>query len=177
MSQSPKRYRFLKRLFRLGHNGDETVTIAEDIIDHYHYLLETKGHMRAYYWTSWQICGSVCGLIRGYLLWRLTMLISYFKIAWRNLKRNRVHTAINWIGLSIAVAWSVLVYCYVRDEFTFDRFHKNIDKLALIYAIDNEYDVRFTPHAPLGPALIANSPEITEAARLVNMSEQFLSEV
>jgi len=168
MIQQSKGNRFLNWLFRKGHKGDETVTIAGDIIDHFQFLLETKGRFVAYYWTFWQISGSICGLVRGYIIWRLNMLQNYFKIAWRNLKRNRMYTVINWIGLSIAVAWSVLVFCYVRDEFTFDRFHEHIDRLAIIHAVDKEYDVRFTPHAPLGPALVANSPEVGEAARLVN---------
>jgi len=168
MSRESKWHRFLSRLFGLGHHGDETVTIADDIIDQYEYLVETRGRFAASFRTCRQIVGSIYGLLFGYAIWRLSMLKNYFKIGWRNLKRNRIYTIINLLGLSIAVAWSVLVFCFVRDEFTFDRFHEDIDRLALIGTTDRQYNYSFTPHAPLGPALVTDSPEIVEAARVVD---------
>ncbi len=167
MDRQSTMFRLLVRLFRFGRRGGETETIAADIVEYHQYLCDRKGRTRAIFRTSRQVLGSLCGLLRGYILWRLAMLANYIKTAWRNLKRNRVHTAINWIGLSIAVAWSVLVYCYVRDEFSFDRFHLHIDRLARINAVDTEYDVRFSPHLPLGPALVESAPEVERATRVV----------
>jgi len=52
------------------------------------------------------------------------MLISYFKIAWRNIKRNKLFSAINILGLSIGIALCFIIMLYVQDELSYDRFTK-----------------------------------------------------
>ena len=168
MSPIPGSHRFLHWVFSHSHNRDETGTIAGDIIDYHQHLRHTRGRLHAWLWTGWQVIGSCCHLIRGYGIWRLSMFKNYLKIAWRNLKRNKIYTVINLIGLSVAVAWCILVFCFVRDELTHDLFHEHIDRLALVGVTDNQTGVSFTPHAPLGPSLVANTPEIEEYARLIN---------
>ena len=59
----------------------------------------------------------------------LLMLLNYLKIAWRNLLRNRTLTLINLTGLSISVAFCVLLFFHIRYEQSFDRFHRNGDRL------------------------------------------------
>ncbi|GAB3704365.1 ABC transporter permease [Spirosoma flavus] len=51
------------------------------------------------------------------------MLQNYFKIAWRNLIRNKAFSAINILGLAIGVAACVLILQYVSFELSYDDFH------------------------------------------------------
>jgi len=53
------------------------------------------------------------------------MLKTNLKLAFRNIFRNKLYTAINIIGLSVASAFCILVYLYVKSEHSFDRFHHN----------------------------------------------------
>ena len=61
------------------------------------------------------------------------MIKNYFKIAWRNLSRNKSHSAINVGGLTLGIAVIIIIGLWVLDEFTFDRYHKNYDRVAQIY--------------------------------------------
>ncbi|HEY4326948.1 MAG TPA: ABC transporter permease [Mucilaginibacter sp.] len=57
------------------------------------------------------------------------MLKINLKLAIRNIFRNKLYTAINIIGLSVASAFCILVYLYVKNEQSFDSFHKDQDRL------------------------------------------------
>ena len=63
------------------------------------------------------------------------MFRNYFKTAFRNLRRNKVYSFINIVGLSLGLACAMLIMLYVKDEVSYDRFHKNIGN---IYRIDNK---------------------------------------
>jgi putative ABC transport system permease protein len=53
------------------------------------------------------------------------MLMSYFKIAWRNLLRNKILSGIKILGLSIGLSTCMLIFLFTKDEMTFDQFHQN----------------------------------------------------
>jgi putative ABC transport system permease protein len=57
------------------------------------------------------------------------MIKSYLKTAWRNLLRNRTFSIINLSGLSISVAFCLLLFFYIRWEQSFDRFPAKRDQL------------------------------------------------
>jgi putative ABC transport system permease protein len=57
------------------------------------------------------------------------MIKNYFKIAWRNLLKNRVYSLINITGLSLSVTFCLLLFFYIRYEQSFDSFHKKKDRL------------------------------------------------
>jgi putative ABC transport system permease protein len=51
------------------------------------------------------------------------MLQNYIKIAWRNITRHKVHTAINVIGLALGMTCCLFIFGWVRDERGIDNFH------------------------------------------------------
>ena len=57
------------------------------------------------------------------------MIKSYFKIALRNLNRNKIYSSINIAGLSMGLACAMLIILYVKDEVSYDRFHKNVSHI------------------------------------------------
>src|SRR5258708_2316614 len=57
------------------------------------------------------------------------MLKNNIKLAFRNIFRNKLYTTINIIGLGVASAFCILVYLYVKNERSFDRFHKDQDRM------------------------------------------------
>ncbi|MBK9934927.1 MAG: ABC transporter permease [Cytophagaceae bacterium] len=64
------------------------------------------------------------------------MIKNYFKIAWRNLSRNKVYSIINMLGLSIGLSAAMLILLYSKDEVSYDRFHENNPN---IYRVVNQW--------------------------------------
>jgi putative ABC transport system permease protein len=58
------------------------------------------------------------------------MLTNYFKIAWRNLRQNKLLSGINILGLSTGIACCLLIAMYVFQEKSYDRFHKKADRIV-----------------------------------------------
>ena len=57
------------------------------------------------------------------------MLENYFKIAWRSLLKDKQFTILNVFGLSAGLACSLLIFFWVIDEISFDKFFKNDERL------------------------------------------------
>jgi len=57
------------------------------------------------------------------------MFKNYLKISWRNLIQNKVYSFINITGLAIGLAACMLIVLYVGHEYSYDRFHKNAERI------------------------------------------------
>jgi len=67
------------------------------------------------------------------------MIKNYLKIAWRNIWKNKVFSAINIVGLSVGMAACIVIMLFVSYEKSFDNFHtKNIYKLNEVQTIGQE---------------------------------------
>jgi len=94
---------------------------------------------------------------------------NYFKTALRNLLRNKIYSFINITGLSLGLACAMLIMLYVKDEVSYDRFHKNEKH---IYRIDKQntrndgtvHNGSYTGYFP-GPRFAAKIPEIQNFVR------------
>jgi putative ABC transport system permease protein len=99
------------------------------------------------------------------------MLKHYFKIAIRNLSRQKILSFINISGLSIGLACFSLFLLYAVNEFSFDRFHNNANNIYRVYRWTNAMDGReaqgdvYMP-SPLGPAMKADLPDVANYVRL-----------
>lgn len=108
------------------------------------------------------------------------MLKNYLKIAWRNLLRKKVYSAINITGLAVGVACCVLITMYVQDELSYDRYNTNINSIyRVLHAYRNvkDVDVKAPPspqeyqvwgNAPVGAALAADFPEIKKVTQFTS---------
>ena len=94
------------------------------------------------------------------------MFSNYFKIALRNIRRQKLYTIINVTGLAIGMASSILILLFVYDELTFDKFHENADQIYRVYFILEEngkkLPIAITP-SPLAAALKNDCPEVSDA--------------
>jgi ABC-type antimicrobial peptide transport system permease subunit len=61
------------------------------------------------------------------------MIKNYFKIAWRNLVKSKVHSFINISGLSVGMAVAMLIGLWIWDEVSFDQDNPNYDRIAQLY--------------------------------------------
>ncbi|MCL2073552.1 MAG: ABC transporter permease [Marinilabiliaceae bacterium] len=91
-----------------------------------------------------------------------------FLIAFRNLYHNGIYSVINIIGLATALTVSILLALWIQDELSYDRFHKNGDKIYRIntYSPWSDFYFEGTP-APLAKAA-ATHPEVEAVCRTRN---------
>ncbi len=69
------------------------------------------------------------------------MFKNYFKTAWRNLMKNKVFSFINILGLTIGITVCMMIFLFIMNEFSFDNFHKNGDRIYRVMrgaAIDDK---------------------------------------
>ena len=96
------------------------------------------------------------------------MLKSYLKIAWRNLMKNKVFSFINITGLTIGITVCMMIFLFIMNEFSVDKFHRNGN---LIYRVMRGYDKSKPPvpylSGPYAPALLNDYPgQIKKAVRV-----------
>ncbi len=60
------------------------------------------------------------------------MLKNYLKIAWRNLIKNKASSFINVGGLAVGMAVAMLIGLWIWDELSFDKYHQNYDRVAIV---------------------------------------------
>ncbi|WP_413668473.1 ABC transporter permease [Mucilaginibacter sp. Mucisp86] len=60
------------------------------------------------------------------------MIKNYLKVAWRNLLKNKVSSLINIGGLAIGMSVTILISLWIWDEFSFDTYHQNYDRIAQV---------------------------------------------
>ena len=98
------------------------------------------------------------------------MLKNYLKVALRNLRKHKGYTVINVLGLSIGMMCCVLIFLYVADELSFDRFHANADQIYRLrierYSSGGESELTSSASAPMTPAILQDHPQVEQAVRI-----------
>jgi putative ABC transport system permease protein len=104
------------------------------------------------------------------------MIKNYFKIAWRNLWRNKLYSAITISGLSLAMAGAILLLLWIQNAISIDQFHVKKDQLYKVYK--NETSNGFIQTSAVLPAALAddlqkNYGEIKAVTRVGSTSKLF----
>ena len=90
------------------------------------------------------------------------MLYNYLKIALRNIRREKVFSAINFLGLSVAFTAAIMLFLTAQFEFSFDDFHTNKDRIYKLYFKTNrpeKVDYGATMPIPMQPSIKAEFPD------------------
>ncbi|MDQ4139940.1 MAG: ABC transporter permease, partial [Bacteroidota bacterium] len=106
------------------------------------------------------------------------MLSNYLKLAYRNLLRQKFYTAINVAGLTIGIACCLLIFMFVQNELSYDKFHAKGDRIyRLLRGSYTNGDHTGTPYTsgPYAPALTADFPEDVQAAVRVMASNALVT--
>ncbi len=98
------------------------------------------------------------------------MIKNYFKIAVRNILRHKLLSFVNIIGLAIGLTCVLLILLFVKDEWSFDQFHKQGDKMYRLVQTTTDIagKVRRMGNTglPHGPILASEIPEIETFCRI-----------
>ncbi len=106
--------------------------------------------------------------LQSVLQWRLGMLKNYMFVALRTMRKQKVYTALNIVGLAVGIACFVLIIRFVQYEFSFDRFfpaHEDIYRITKqtpgdVYLGTDHFALT---QAPLASVMMAELPEVSYA--------------
>ncbi|MBK6976093.1 MAG: ABC transporter permease [Cytophagaceae bacterium] len=101
------------------------------------------------------------------------MIKNYFKIAWRNLKKNGVYSFLNLLGLAVGVSIFLFLTLFINQELSFDKYNKNYQNIVRIgqtASFDGQqYEWATVPNI-VGPTMTKELPEIKSFARILGHS-------
>lgn len=96
------------------------------------------------------------------------MQANYYKVAFRNIKKDKVNSLISVFGLILAFTSSILIFRVAQHEYNYDAFHAKANQIYRVI-IDVKRDDAWQSYAsvgpPLGPAIKSFYPEVIESVR------------
>ena len=146
-----------------------------DLEEMYNHLANEKSRFRAILWFWMHALKVLPSFIKDSILWRFFMFKNYIKAAFRNMKRYKGYSFINILGLSIGLGCCLLIYLYVRNELSYDKYHMDSDKIYRIVV------TKQTPastrsfaivSAPVANSLKNDYPQVEKTARILNLGER-----
>ena len=97
------------------------------------------------------------------------MFRNYFLVAIRNMNKHKFFSAINIFGMTTGITACMLIFLYISDELSYDRFHAKADhmyRVNLLGKISGQDIHTSTTCPPMAAALVAEIPEVEEATRV-----------
>src|SRR5450432_1756756 len=88
------------------------------------------------------------------------MLRNYFKIAFRNLFRQKAYSLLNLMGLALGISCGLLLALHIKEELSYDKNFSNHD---LIYRMVTTEWSKSSP--PLAGEMLKYFPEIKSIGR------------
>jgi putative ABC transport system permease protein len=159
--------RLAQRLLRKLTDYQERFAMAGDLEEAFHQIGKESGYSQARRWYWRQCLDSIPKYLVYLTNWSIVMFRNYLKTALRNLARQRVLSFVNILGLSLGLASCILIYLYIADEISFDRFHEKADSLYGVVCRDEFHDESGVwGTMAMGPVLEEYFPEIQRAVRM-----------
>ena len=96
------------------------------------------------------------------------MLYNHLKIAFRNIFKEKLYSAINIFGLAVGLAICLLILLFVKDELSYDKYHAKADR---IYRVTTEWKLgdrsinTAISSYRMAPALETDFPEFEQVIR------------
>lgn len=106
------------------------------------------------------------------------MIKNYFKIAGRNLFRNKGFSVANILGLTIGITCSILIFLWVHDELAYDKFHANYKNIYHVIANRNFDNQVFTDEnmvLPLAQSIQKDIPQVKNAVVITHRQPSVLT--
>jgi putative ABC transport system permease protein len=146
---SPEDYEFF--------SGDLEEGLQEDFKRSWRLRARLRRHIR--------LSAIVIPILISKVRWTLVLVANDIKITTRNIKKHRIFSFINITGLAVSLAFFILLISYVRDEWSYDRFHAKAPRIYMttVEMLNNPPAAVSAPI--LAEPLQAEFPEIVSAVR------------
>src|SRR3954451_21559455 len=96
------------------------------------------------------------------------MLTNYIKITWRNLRKNKLYSAINIFGLTVGLAACLLIGVYMMHELSYDSFNVHANRIVratMEYSSSGTVSTTANTGTKVGPQFKRTFPEVEAYAR------------
>lgn len=109
------------------------------------------------------------------------MILNYLKVAFRSITRNKLTSFINIAGLALAMTCCLLIYLFIKDELSYDRYNANANNIYRVTRNFLSQDGTVNLHLghlapPFGPLLKNDFTDIKEVARVLQYNVLFAIE-
>lgn len=136
--------RLLNKLFQWICSPDHFEELDGDLNERYIQNAKAFGNRKA----NWVYFKEMFGMLRPSVMSIDTRRISvnpylwqsYFISAFRNMKRHKLFTSLNVIGLALSMSVGMLLISVIYDQLSFDTFHKDLDRLYRITTLSKYMD-------------------------------------
>ncbi|HKO80985.1 MAG TPA: ABC transporter permease [Chitinophagaceae bacterium] len=98
------------------------------------------------------------------------MLKNYFKTAFRNIARHKLFSGLNIFGLATGMACSILIFLWVEDELSFDKFNNKPDHIFRLVGKASDVEAAVVP-PPLAYAIKNQIPAVQNATRVAALQK------
>lgn len=160
---------FLLKLF-FPDNGE--FTTLGDLQESFTNIVNSKGSSKAKWWYRLEVIKSIFPIMLHSFFLGISMFKNYIKIAWRNFLKYKTHSVINLLGLTFSLTAFILILLFNIDELSFDKFHKNYEKMGRIVTLDksNAENLRYysLTSGAVGEMLSESYPEISNYTMFVD---------
>jgi putative ABC transport system permease protein len=98
------------------------------------------------------------------------MIKNYFSLAWRTMRKQKFFASINILGLAIGLACCLLIFVYVENELSYDRFHRQpeqIYRVSLTGKISGQEILTSASCMPLADAMQTSIPGVEQVLRVI----------
>ena len=169
--QFPKIAGFILKALIPAHDFEYTIGVYEQS---YLDIKRQKGKFSAHLWLFLQLCLAVPVFLKMKWIGRMVMIGNYIKVSFRTIRRAKLYSLINIIGLMIGFVCCILTFLYIQYELSYDKYHKNSKHL---YRVLEEHpafggqgtELSNSNYYPLADALKDSFPEIANAARIIRI--------
>lgn len=164
----------LLKLLKFFLGAEQNYGLIGDIHEVYNYKRETENKLKSEIWLLFQVLYSIKHFFINAVYWGVVMLKNYLKVSFRNLARQKLNATINITGLSIGIAFSILILLFVRNEFSYDTFHENADTIFRVNKIKDipGRDIINDPNTPMPfrDQIEIELPGVVNSARVTSSS-------
>ena len=98
---------------------------------------------------------------------------NYLKIGYRVLKKNRLYTLLNVVGLTMGISGFLMIMLFIQDEVNYDRFYPDSESVFRITSHWGDYSTASYATGPpsLGPRIQSDIPEVEAVTRLLKWND------
>ncbi len=152
---------------------NESFNILEDFRETFFRIVSEKGRQYANFWYWYQVIFMIIETLCYYIFWSAGMFKNYIKTAFRNMKKQKIHSFINLSGLILSLSILILIFLYITNEYSFDMYNKNADRIFRVAAINKDHGTGELEKFAAVPGLVSDAiketlPEIENSIRLVS---------
>jgi putative ABC transport system permease protein len=154
-----------------------------DFEEMYSKVRKNSGFFAARFWLWGRIFLAIPTFFKNSFYWSFIMVGNYIKVGLRNIKKNKAYSFINIFGLVLGITVCILIFLYVNDELSYDKFYQDNDRIFRVTrewlnSKDGESSLHLARCAPpIAPLLKNDYPHLIEETARVRADYQTLIKV